>query len=37
MISERMDTFPVYPVLDYPLPIGCSSITRIEYTPFGQT
>ena len=36
MISERMDTFPVYPVLDYPLPIGCSSITRIEYTPFGQ-
>ena len=35
-ISERMDTFPVYPVLDYPVPPGLASLTRVEYTPVGQ-
>lgn len=35
-ISDRMDAFPVFPVLDYPVPPGLVSITRIEYTPAGQ-
>lgn len=34
-VSERMDTFPVFPVLDYPVPPGCAAISRIEYTPAG--
>jgi hypothetical protein len=35
-ITDRMDNFPVFPVLDYPVPPGCVSITRIDYTPAGQ-
>lgn len=35
-LSDRMDNFPVFPVLDYPVPPGLVSITRIEYTPAGQ-
>lgn len=35
-VSERMDVFPVFPVLDYPVPPGLVSLTRVEYTPAGQ-
>lgn len=35
-ISERMDAFPVYPVLDYPVPPSLVSLTRVEYTPAGS-
>jgi hypothetical protein len=35
-LTDRMDNFHVYPVLDYPVPPGLVSITRIEYTPAGE-
>jgi len=35
-IADRMDVLPVFPVLDYPVPPGLVSLTRIEYTPVGQ-
>lgn len=35
-ISDRMDTFQVFPVLDYPLPPALVSLQRVEYTPAGQ-
>jgi len=34
-LSDRMDTFPVLPLLDYPVPLGLVSLTKIEYTPAG--
>jgi hypothetical protein len=35
-LTERQDNFNVLPVLDQPLPPGCASLQRIEYTPSGQ-
>lgn len=35
-ISDRMDVFPVFPVLDYPVPPGMQSLSRIEYSPYGM-
>jgi hypothetical protein len=35
-INERQDTYPVFPVLDQPLPPSLISIMRVEYTPYGQ-
>lgn len=35
-ISDRMDTFPVLPLLDHPVPLGLTALQRIEYTPAGQ-
>jgi hypothetical protein len=35
-LLDRRDDFPVYPVLDQPLPLGCTSLHRIEYKPRGQ-
>lgn len=35
-LTDRMDNFLVFPVLDYPVPPGLVSITRIEYTPQNQ-
>jgi hypothetical protein len=35
-LTDRMDNCHVYPVLDYPVPPGLTSVTRIEYTPAGQ-
>jgi hypothetical protein len=34
-LSDRMDTFPVLPLLDYPVPLGLVSLTKVEYTPAG--
>ncbi len=36
-LVERQDTFPVFPLLDHPVPPGLQSIARIEYTPAGQS
>lgn len=36
-LSDRMDTFPVFPVLDYPVPLGLVSLHQIDYTPAGQS
>lgn len=35
-ISDRMDVFPVFPILDYPVPPGMQALDRIEYTPYGM-
>ena len=35
-LTDRMDNFAVLPLLDYPVPPGLVSLTRIEYTPQGQ-
>jgi len=35
-LTEKFGTYPVFPVLDYPLPPDCASLTRVEYTPAGQ-
>lgn len=36
-LTDRMDTFPVFPVLDYPVPLGLVSLHQIDYTPAGQS
>lgn len=35
-LTDRMDTFPVLPVLDHPVPLGLVSLHQIDYTPAGQ-
>lgn len=35
-LSDRMDTFPVFPVLDYPLPPALVALARVEYKPAGS-
>ena len=35
-LIERQDTLPVFALLDHPVPPGLQSLTRIEYTPYGQ-
>ena len=35
-LSDRMDTFPVFPVMDYPVPLGLVGLYQIDYTPAGQ-
>jgi hypothetical protein len=34
-LTDRYDTFPVLPVQDYPVPLGCVSLTKVEYRPAG--
>ena len=35
-LCDRMDTFPVFPVMDYPVPLGLVGLYQIDYTPAGQ-
>ena len=35
-VCDKWGVFPVFPVLDYPLPPDLQSLTNIEYTPAGQ-
>lgn len=35
-LSDRIDTFPVLPVLDHPLPPALVALARVEYTPAGS-
>src|ERR1700676_851515 len=35
-LTDAVSTYPVFAALDFPVPPGLVSITRIEYTPFGQ-
>jgi hypothetical protein len=36
-LTDRMDTFPVFSVLDYPVPLGLVALHQIDYTPAGQS
>ncbi len=36
-LCDRMDVFPVFPVLDYPVPLGLVGLYQIDYTPAGQS
>lgn len=35
-LSDRVDSFPVFPVLDYPVPLGLVGLYQIDYKPAGQ-
>ena len=35
-LTDMVSTYPVFGALDFPVPPGLVSLTRIEYTPYGQ-